>query len=144
MLVVPVGVGLQQAAGDEVAGEASPLRTAGSFVGGAQRIGKLQQQSDDLGAGEFSVRQRGGDRLDPSALGPDVDREAIDLGEFAATGGFVAPRPSAPRNARQQRDAADPQPIGVAFDAAGAQLKAARKRQFHHFRSAAVLNFRRT
>jgi hypothetical protein len=128
MLVVPVGVGLQKAAGDEVADETPLFQIIGLGARGALGIGKLQQQRGDLRAGDFSVRQCGGDRFDASALGPEVERDAIELGELAAEIALGALCPPAVRVARQQRDVADPQPAGVALDASRAQPEAARER----------------
>jgi hypothetical protein len=45
---------------------------------------------------------------------------------------FVAPRPAALCAARQQRDAANPQPVRVALNPAGAQPEEAHERQIAH------------
>ena len=124
VLVVPVTVRLQQSAGDKVMGGRDavfPTRRLGRPTCG--RVGKPQQQCADLRAGELPVSQRGGDRVDAPAHVCDVERETIELGEFAIEIAFVAPCQRALGVALQQRNASDPQATCVALDASGASWK---------------------
>jgi hypothetical protein len=132
VLVVPVGVRFQQAAGEKSVGETPPFRIFGVGACGRRRIGKLQQQRADLGAGELPVRQGGGDGVQRSAFALAIERETVELGEFAVEFASVAPRPAAIRVAREKGDAPRPQPFCVAFNRAGAQPEGARERQTAH------------
>ncbi len=132
VLFVPVGVRFQEAASHKPIDETALFQAVGVDARGRGRVGKSQQQGADLGAGEFPVRQRGGDRVQRPAFPLAVEREPIELGEFAVEFASIAPRPGAFRVARQQRDAADPQSVCVAFNRAGAQPEVARERQTAH------------
>jgi hypothetical protein len=132
MLFVPVGVRFQEAASHKPIDEQPLFQSVGLGDRGWGRVGESQQQGADLGAGEFPVRQCGGDRVERPAFALAVEREAIELGEFAVEFVSTAPRPGAFRVARQQRDAPDPQSVCVAFNRAGAQPEVARERQAAH------------
>jgi hypothetical protein len=101
MLVVPVGVCLQQPAGDEIEGEAPLFQPVGLGDRERGRVGELQQQGADLGADEFAVRQCGGDQVEPPAFALAVEREPIALGEFTVELAPIAPCPGASRVTRE-------------------------------------------
>ena len=132
VLVVPVGVRFQEAAGQQPVDEPPLVQSVGLGDRGRGRVGDLQQQSADLGAGELPVRQGGGDGVQRSAFALAVERETVELGEFAVEFASVAPRPGAFRVAREKGDAPRPQPVCVAFNRAGPQPEGSRERQTAH------------
>ncbi len=122
MLLVPIVLGFQQAAGGEVAREAALLQRAERNALRGGRVGNLQEQGRNLGAGKVPAVERPCDHIEPLALAADIERESVELRDLSIDFAFVASRPSA-RIARQQRRPSNPWPVLVAFDLSGCQAK---------------------
>ena len=119
VLLVKIGVGLQEAARDEVAKKPLIARLAQRGACARRRVGKPQQQRRDLRLGDIAALQRVGDSAETGHLGPGIDRKAVNALEVATEIALVARRPGALRIPRQQRDAANVQAPLVTFDSPG-------------------------
>lgn len=92
MLLVPAVVGFQEPAEGEVAREPSLLQSVVVRASRGRRVGKLEQQGRNLGAGEVAVLQRPRDDGEPLALAADVERDSVELRKRTADFAFVVRR----------------------------------------------------
>ena len=68
----------------------------------------------------------------PADLGPDIHRKAVGPRKVATKIPFVARRPNALRVPRQQRDAANPQPVLVTCNSSAREAKEPERRKIVH------------
>ena len=97
MLLVPAVLDFQESADEEVARERSLLQRVEGRPFRGWRIGKLEQQGRNLGAGELAVLQRPRDHGERLALAADVEGESVELRQLTADFAVVACRPPSVR-----------------------------------------------